>query len=111
MKLKTIIYQRDFIVVPCDLITELNPRDFFDAHRVYDPTFSALFYEPGSTESASKDDGMKQSSSKENFVSDLLLLLDLLPYVGIDPTRNALVYKAIRSEDDDFSMRMSLLNK
>ncbi|KAI8094462.1 nucleotide-diphospho-sugar transferase [Thamnidium elegans] len=48
--------------------------------------------DPGSTESASKDD-------------------DLLPYVGIDPTRNALVYKAIRSEDDDFSMRMSLLNK
>ncbi|KAL9537454.1 hypothetical protein MBANPS3_011762 [Mucor bainieri] len=83
---------RDFIVMPCDLITELNPRDFFDAHRVCDPTFSALFYEPGSTESASKDD-------------------DLLPYVGIDSTRNALVYKALRSEDEDFSMRMSLLNK
>ncbi|GAN03116.1 translation initiation factor eIF-2B subunit gamma [Mucor ambiguus] len=79
-------------LMPCDLITELNPRDFFDAHRVCDPTFSALFYEPGSTESASKDD-------------------DLLPYVGIDSTRNALVYKALRSEDEDFSMRMSLLNK
>lgn len=44
-------------MVPCDLITELNPRDLLDAHRVYDPTFSALFYEPGSVESASKDDG------------------------------------------------------
>ncbi|KAI7907889.1 nucleotide-diphospho-sugar transferase [Cokeromyces recurvatus] len=83
---------RDFIVVPCDLITELNPKELFDAHRVNDPTFSALFYEPGSTESASKDE-------------------DLLPYVGIDPTRNALVYKALRSEDEDFSMRLSLLNK
>ncbi|KAI8079620.1 nucleotide-diphospho-sugar transferase [Gilbertella persicaria] len=82
---------RDFIVVPCDLITELNPREFMDAHRVHDPTFSALFYEPGLTDS-SKDD-------------------DLLPYVGIDPTQNALVYKATRSEDDDFSMRLSLLNK
>lgn len=45
------------MVIPCDLITELNPRDFMDAHRVHDPTFSALFYEPGSTESTSKDDG------------------------------------------------------
>ncbi|CEP12948.1 hypothetical protein [Parasitella parasitica] len=83
---------RDFLVVPCDLVTELDPRDLLDAHRVYDPTFSALFYEPGLSESASKDD-------------------DLLPYVGIDSTRNALVYKALRSEADDFSMRMSLLNK
>ncbi|KAI8366403.1 nucleotide-diphospho-sugar transferase [Choanephora cucurbitarum] len=83
---------RDFMVIPCDLITELDPRDFIDAHRVHDPSFSALYYAPGSTESASKDD-------------------DLLPYVGIDPIKNALVYKAIRSEDDDFSIRLSLLNK
>ncbi|KAI9474108.1 MAG: nucleotide-diphospho-sugar transferase [Benjaminiella poitrasii] len=83
---------RDFIVVPCDLITELNPKELFDAHRVSGSTFSALFYEPGLTESASKDE-------------------DLLPYVGIDPTHNALVYKALRSENEDFSIRMSLLNK
>ncbi|KAI8985928.1 nucleotide-diphospho-sugar transferase [Pilobolus umbonatus] len=82
---------RDFIVLPCDLITELNPRDLLDAHRLWDPTFTTLFYEPGSTEGV-KDD-------------------DLLPYVGIDPTINALVYKAERSEVEDFSMRMSLLNK
>ena len=43
--------------------------------------------------------------------SKLTLPIDLLPYVGIDSTRNALVYKALRSEDEDFSMRMSLLNK
>ncbi|KAI8982067.1 nucleotide-diphospho-sugar transferase [Mycotypha africana] len=83
---------RDFIVVPCDLITELNPREFLDQHRVYNPTFSALFYESGANESAGKDD-------------------DLLPYVGIDPIRHSLVYKELRSEDDDFSMRLSLLNK
>ncbi|KAI8881201.1 nucleotide-diphospho-sugar transferase, partial [Backusella circina FSU 941] len=82
---------RDFIVLPCDLITELNPRDILDAHRLHDPTFTALFYEPNSAE-GTKDD-------------------DLLPYVGIDATKNALVYKADRSEDEDFSMRMSLLNK
>lgn len=34
-----------------------------------------------------------------------------MPYVGIDPTQNALVYKTHRSEDEDFSMRMSLLKK
>jgi hypothetical protein len=45
------------------------------------------------------------------FINGLKKYIDLLPYVGIDPTHNALVYKAIRSEDDDFSMRMSLLNK
>ncbi|RCI01191.1 hypothetical protein CU097_015479 [Rhizopus azygosporus] len=83
---------RDFIVIPCDLITELNPRDLLDAHRVNDPTFTALFYEPGSTETPSKDD-------------------EPLPYVGIDATQNALVYMAQRSEDEDFSMRMSLLKK
>ena len=51
-------------MVPCDIITELNPRDLFDAHRVYDPTFSALFYEPGSLESASKDDGKEKRANK-----------------------------------------------
>jgi translation initiation factor eIF-2B subunit gamma len=90
----------------------LNPRELLDAHRVYDPTFTALFYEPGSTESASKDDGkwfFRASRAEHPYIN--CDLLDLLPYVGIDPTHNALVYKAIRSEDDDFSMRMSLLNK
>lgn len=48
-------------MIPCDLITELNPRDLLDAHRVYDPTFTALFYEPGSTEAPSKDDGNSKS--------------------------------------------------
>ncbi|KAG1407640.1 hypothetical protein G6F60_002057 [Rhizopus arrhizus] len=91
-RLKKRLMQRDFIVIPCDLITELNPRDLLDAHRVHNPTFTALFYEPGSTEASSKDD-------------------EPLPYVGIDPTQNALVYKTHRSEDEDFSMRMSLLKK
>lgn len=54
-------------MVPCDLITELNPRDFFDAHRVCDPTFSALFYEPGSTESASKDDGIDDFTKRRQW--------------------------------------------
>lgn len=75
---------------------------------MYDPTFSALFYEPGSTETASKDDGNQVRLGSKSVTNDWI---DLLPYVGIDPTRNALVYKALRSEDDDFSMRMSLLNK
>ncbi|KAL0073242.1 nucleotide-diphospho-sugar transferase [Phycomyces blakesleeanus] len=82
---------RDFIVVPCDFVTEMNPRELLDVHRVNDPTMTALFYEPNNTE-AGKDD-------------------DLLPFVGIDSSRGALVYKTSRSEDEDFSIRMSLLNK
>ncbi|KAI8367645.1 nucleotide-diphospho-sugar transferase [Radiomyces spectabilis] len=81
---------KDFIVVPCDLLTELNPRELLDLHRVRNPTVTALFYAP-STSEANAD--------------------DLLPYVGIDPTRQALVYKAARADDEDFSIRMSLLHK
>ncbi|KAI9307092.1 nucleotide-diphospho-sugar transferase [Cunninghamella echinulata] len=51
-----------------------------------------LFYEPSNLEAGNKDDGLS-------------------PYVGIEPKRNALVYKANRSDDEDFSMRMSLLTK
>ncbi|KAL1931833.1 hypothetical protein VTP01DRAFT_8889 [Rhizomucor pusillus] len=83
---------RDFIVVPCDLVTDMNPREFLDAHRVTDPTVSALMYAPSTTEATGKEDG-------------------LLPYIGIDPTNSALVYKTSRLEDEDFSMRMSLLKK
>lgn len=39
------------------------------------------------------------------------LWIGLLPYIGIDPTNSALVYKTSRLEDEDFSMRMSLLKK
>ncbi|KAG0171193.1 Eukaryotic translation initiation factor 2B, subunit 3 gamma, 58kDa [Apophysomyces sp. BC1015] len=82
---------RDFIVVPCDLVTELNPQDLLDRHRVHDPTVTTLYYEPSTTEATSKDE-------------------DPLPYVGIDMSQDALVYQAYRS-DDEFSMRMSLLNR
>ncbi|KAI9310687.1 nucleotide-diphospho-sugar transferase [Dichotomocladium elegans] len=83
---------RDFIVVPCDLMTDLEPRDFLDAHRIRDSTLSAVFYESALSEAAKDDSG-------------------LAPYVGISPAQSALVYKVPRSEDDDFSMRMSLLKK
>ncbi|KAG2226768.1 hypothetical protein INT45_005733 [Circinella minor] len=83
--------ERDFIVVPCDLITDLNPREILDIHRVENPTMTALFYESNLSDSG-KDDG-------------------LAPYVGIDPVQSSLVYKVRRFEDEDFSMRMSLLNK
>ncbi|KAI9496112.1 nucleotide-diphospho-sugar transferase [Zychaea mexicana] len=83
--------ERDFIVVPCDLITDLNPREILDVHRVEDPTMTALFYESSLSETG-KDDA-------------------LAPYVGIEPVQSSLVYKVRRSEDEDFSMRMSLLNK
>lgn len=54
-------------MIPCDLITELNPRDLLDAHRVHNPTFTALFYEPGSTEASSKDDGKHKRRMKTTY--------------------------------------------
>ena len=77
------------MVVPCDLITDLKPHDILDKHRLGDTTLTALFYAPADT---AKDD-------------------EPLPYVGIDPTRNALVYRDEQMEDDDISIRMSLLTK
>ncbi|KAI7867027.1 nucleotide-diphospho-sugar transferase [Spinellus fusiger] len=65
-------------------------KDKIDVSK--DSTMTALFYEPSTTEGASKED-------------------ELLPFVGIDSARGALVYKTHRSEDEDFSMRMSLLTK
>ncbi|KAJ8659657.1 hypothetical protein O0I10_004636 [Lichtheimia ornata] len=84
--------EKDFIVVPCDLVTDLNPREFLDAHRVQDPTMSALFYQSSLTEAAKDDAGQA-------------------PYVGIDTNHSALVYKVPQSDDEEFSMRMSLLKK
>lgn len=55
---KYLCTQRDFIVVPCDLVTDMNPREFLDAHRVTDPTVSALMYAPSTTEATGKEDGV-----------------------------------------------------
>lgn len=91
----------------------MNPQDMLDAHRVYDPTVTALFYQPSTPESG-KDDGKQWKKKVVGWGDEIAEGVpgkEPLPYVGIDKTRSALVYKAMRSSDEEFSMRMSLLNK
>ncbi|CAG8500384.1 10957_t:CDS:10 [Diversispora eburnea] len=80
----------DFIVISCDLITELMPHHFLDYHRTHDPTFTALYYEPQNT---------FEGDSKQ--------------FVGIDSTtQSRLIYVASGADlDEEFSLRMSLLWK
>ncbi|RUP49264.1 nucleotide-diphospho-sugar transferase [Jimgerdemannia flammicorona] len=55
---------RDFIVLSCDLITDLMPNDLLDYHRLQDPTVTALFYEPSKSEGGgtTKEAGMDMLS-------------------------------------------------
>ncbi|RHZ81079.1 hypothetical protein Glove_123g40 [Diversispora epigaea] len=80
----------DFIVISCDLITELMPHHLLDYHRTHDPTFTALYYEPHNT---------FEGDSKQ--------------FVGIDSTtQSRLIYVASGADlDEEFSLRMSLLWK
>ncbi|KAG2173592.1 hypothetical protein INT43_005010 [Umbelopsis isabellina] len=83
----------DFIVLPCDLHTELVPRDFLDHHRISNPTMSALIYE------ATK--GEKGFPGKED---------DTAQYIGIDAAESRLIHLAdYDSSEDEVSLRMSML--
>lgn len=92
------------------MVTDLNPREFLDAHRVQDPTMSALFYQSSLTEAA-KDDAGKWIGKVVSSIILTLCMIGQAPYVGIDTNHSALVYKVPQSDDEEFSMRMSLLKK
>jgi len=83
----------DFIVLPCDLHTELIPREFLDHHRINNPTMTALIYEPTKVE--------KGFPGKED---------DTAQYIGIDTTESRLVHIAdYDSSEDEVSLRLSML--
>ncbi|KAF8965679.1 hypothetical protein BGZ46_000558 [Entomortierella lignicola] len=88
----------DFIVISCDLMTELIPHQFLDMHRSEDPTVTALFFEP------TKGEGGPSGSSKVKEVTQ---------YVGIDAGSSQLVYlnNSDDMDPDEFSLRISLLSK
>lgn len=66
------IRKRDFLVLPCDLMTELNPKEFLDQHRVNGSTMTALFYEPNNLEPASKEDGKLETTLDKRTRADIL---------------------------------------
>ncbi|CAO3662019.1 unnamed protein product [Umbelopsis vinacea] len=83
----------DFIVVPCDLHTDLIPREFLDHHRINNPTMTALFYEPPK--------GEKGFPGKED---------ESAQYIGIDTAESRLVHIAdYDSSEDELSLRLSML--
>ncbi|GJJ78209.1 translation initiation factor eIF-2B subunit gamma [Entomortierella parvispora] len=88
----------DFLVISCDLMTDLIPHQFLDMHRSEDPTVTALFFEP------SKGEGGPSGSSK---------VKDVTQYIGVDASNSQLVYlnNADSMAEDEFSLRISLLNK
>ncbi|KAF8981570.1 hypothetical protein BGZ52_002729 [Haplosporangium bisporale] len=65
----------DFIVISCDLLTELIPHQFLDMHRSEDPTVTALFFEPN------KGEGGPSGSSKIKVLNITRLLQDGHLYV------------------------------
>ncbi|KAG5520096.1 hypothetical protein PMAC_001172 [Pneumocystis sp. 'macacae'] len=85
----------DFIVLSCDLVTNLPPHEILDFHRIHSPTVTSLLYDISKNESFvfSKDSGRKM-------------------FFGISKPDNALVY--VRSSvdiDEEFIIRMSMLWK
>ncbi|KAF9579455.1 hypothetical protein BGW38_004276, partial [Lunasporangiospora selenospora] len=90
--------ETDFIVISCDLLTDLIPHQFLDMHRSEDPTVTALFFEP------TKGEAGPTGSSKVKEVTQ---------YIGIDASNSQLVYmnNSDSMDSDEFSLRISLLEK
>ncbi|KAL1924803.1 uncharacterized protein VTP21DRAFT_4457 [Calcarisporiella thermophila] len=88
----------DFLVISCDLITDLPPHEFLDFYRLHDPTVAALFFEPPTTESPTPGKEKKRS--------------DAMQFVGLSPENSQLVHLASSADiRDKFSLRTSLLWK
>ncbi|KAG0344804.1 hypothetical protein BG004_004169 [Podila humilis] len=90
--------QTDFIVISCDLLTDLIPHQFLDMHRSEDPTVTALFFEPN------KGEAGPSGSSK---------IKDVTQYVGIDASNSQLAYlnNSDSMDAEEFTLRMSLLKQ
>ncbi|KAG0265289.1 hypothetical protein DFQ27_000695 [Actinomortierella ambigua] len=88
----------DFIVMSCDMLTDLIPHQFLDTHRSAGPAVTAMFFEP------SKAEGGPSGSSKAR---------EVVQYVGVDACNSQLVYlnNSEQMDPDDFSLRISLLEK
>ncbi|CCJ29379.1 unnamed protein product [Pneumocystis jirovecii] len=85
----------DFIVLSCDLVTNLPPHEILDFHRIHSPTVTSLLYDISKNESFvfSKDSGRKM-------------------FFGISKPDNALVcVKSAVDVDEEFVVRTSMLWK
>ncbi|KAG4305105.1 hypothetical protein PORY_001275 [Pneumocystis oryctolagi] len=85
----------DFIVLGCDLVTNLPPHEILDFHRIHTPTVTSLLYDISKNDNfvLSKDSGRKM-------------------FFGINKSDNALVcIKSAADVNEEFTVRTSMLWK
>ncbi|KAJ3085809.1 hypothetical protein HK102_013807, partial [Quaeritorhiza haematococci] len=86
----------DFLVISCDLITNIPPHHIIDAYRVSNPTVAALYYEPFKAEGDMKP-------GKDG---------DEIEYVGLDSSNSRLLYVANQADiDEELTVRTSMAQK
>ncbi|OZJ04250.1 hypothetical protein BZG36_02484 [Bifiguratus adelaidae] len=85
--------EKDFIVLTSDLVTELNPTELLDHHRLNRPTLTTFFYR------ATTAEGIAGGKDQE----------DEVQYVGVDRKESRLVHVVTQSDDDDLQIRTKLL--
>ncbi|KAG5440227.1 hypothetical protein PCANB_001797 [Pneumocystis canis] len=87
--------KNDFILLSCDLVTDLPPHEILDFHRIHVPTVTSLLYD---------------ISRNESFFS--CKNTDRKMFFGISKSDNTLVcVKSAVDVDDEFIVRMSMLWK
>ncbi|KAJ3288962.1 hypothetical protein HK104_007836 [Borealophlyctis nickersoniae] len=91
----------DFILVTCDLITDMPPRHFVDLHHNQSPTVTALFYDYAKLASGPE---RPSKNEKEN---------EKMEYIGLDMTQSRVVMIKPKDEVDDAGLpvRTSVLRK
>ncbi|KAI9104689.1 nucleotide-diphospho-sugar transferase [Phlyctochytrium arcticum] len=87
----------DFIVMTCDVITDLPPHHLIDLHRIHGPTVTALLYDFGKLEYMAE-----QKGSKDEYAQ----------FIGIDGSKGRLVYAKAQEDVGGFmKLRTSMLRK
>ncbi|KAI8920563.1 nucleotide-diphospho-sugar transferase [Entophlyctis helioformis] len=93
----------DFIVMSCDLITDMPAHHLINSFRLRSPAMTAVFYDASSLESQADRPPSSSSSTKEE---------DMSEFVGIDDRASRLLFTANRADiDDDLELRTSLIAK
>ncbi|XJO71589.1 hypothetical protein BDV3_001075 [Batrachochytrium dendrobatidis] len=88
----------DFIVISCDLITDIPVHYLINSFRLQNPTMTAFFYDAGNLEAstdrpAAKDDGLGE-------------------FIGIDDQSSRVLIMASKADlDDDLELRVSMIAK
>eukprot|EP00842_Homolaphlyctis_polyrhiza_P003650 jgi/Hompol1/4286/HPOL_003567-RA len=88
----------DFIVISCDLITDIPAHHMINSFRLHTPTMTALIFDSTQLEAVAD-----KPPSKDNDQSE---------FIGIDDRTSRLLIMANRADlDDDFELRVSMISK